>query len=892
MLESVKNTLSSYRTMSLLAVIYVVAIAVATFVESFADTVSARVLIYNAWWFIALQLLMVVNFVLIAQRRALFAQRKWGVLTLHYGFVAVLIGAITTHLFSSEGLMMVREGASADKMLSSDTYVTATLVDGSQRETKSKKVRFGRFVKGDFKIRFDGAHPAEVNFVSHSKMGMTERLTVEVNGSKVAIEGGQYAYRAPIVVTLNDGSYVELRYGSKVVDLPFTLHLRDFVLTRYPGSSSPSSYSSDVAITHKGEQRDYEIYMNNIAYVGSYRIYQTSYDNDELGTILTINHDLWGTLITYFGYLMLALGLVWSLLHRGSRFAALSRRLGEVASVVVLALFVSMPASSYASTSVEDIPAPLRLSIIDEGLAREFSHLLVQSPDGRVEPLHTYALKIVRKITHSSKFWGLTAEQLLLAIVADPPRWAEAQIIEVGDETLLERYGRGSDSEYISYGDLFGSHGEYLLQDEVGRVYAKSTQTRTTYEKEVLKLDEKANILNALFNGSMLPLFPVEGDENSLWISMGDDLSMLTDGRDSLFVTNVLPWFIAESTSGSEEKSREVIAMMHTYQRAKADAEHLISDQKVRGEVLYNRSNIFKRVGLSYLIFGAFMLSLLLVQLLRGDDNVVLRRVVALLGVALILAFLAHSCGIGLRWYISGRAPWTNSYESMIYVAWSALLLGLIFVRRSWVTLAIAALMGGAVIMISQLNLMDPQITPLVPVLKSYWLMFHVATITASYGFFGVAGLLGLSVMIVYACGGGERLRGRIEELTIINEMAITMGVVLLTIGIFLGAVWANESWGRYWGWDPKESWALITMVVYALVLHARFMPRMRGVFTFNVMSIYAFYTVLMTFFGVNYYLTGMHSYGQVDGFAPLAVVIPTTVIVVITLIAYKRRKG
>ncbi len=796
MVKKIVQYAASYRLMSLLLFIYVVAIAVATFVESFVDTATARSAIYNAWWFIMLQGVMVVNFIAIAQRRALWGQRKWGALMLHYGMVVTLLGALTTYLFSYEGVLRVREGESSNQLHTTDG----------------------------------------------------------------------------------------------VVVLPFRVHLRDFELTRYPGSSSPSSFRSDVLIEHKGETKPYDIYMNNIAYVGSYRVYQTSYDKDELGTILTVNHDLLGTIITYIGYLMLGFGMVWSLLHRGARFSALRRRLGEIAAVVVLG-GVLLPSQSFGA---EQLPAALSASVIDEELAREFSHLLVQTPEGRIEPLHTYALKIMRKITKSSHFMGLNAEQFLLAMVADPPRWGYANIMSVGNEELLSKIGSQSD-EYVAYSNLFDAEGGYKLQSEVERVYAKSAKERNGYEKELLKLDEKANILNAIFQLSMLPLFPVAGDEEGLWVSMGDDLSVLSDSRDSLFVTNVLPWFIAEATSfGGAAKSREVIEMIRIYQNAKADADHLISDRKIEYEVFYNRANIFKRAGLSYLAAGSIMLILLLIMLLRGGDkggDRWLRRAVVALSVVLVAAFVAQTFGIGLRWYISGRAPWTNSYESMIYVGWSALLVGVMFMRRSSVSLAIAALMAGAVIMISQLNLMDPQITPLAPVLKSYWLMFHVATITASYGFFGVAALIGFSVMVVYAFGGGERLRLRIEELTIINEMAITMGLVLLTVGIFLGAVWANESWGRYWGWDPKESWALITMLVYAFVLHARFMPRMRSFFTFNLMAIYSFYTVLMTFFGVNYYLVGMHSYGHTDGIAPLAVVLPTTMVVAVSVVAYMRRK-
>ena len=234
----------------------------------------------------------------------------------------------------------------------------------------------------------------------------------------------------------------------------------------------------------------------------------------------------------------------------------------------------------------------------------------------------------------------------------------------------------------------------------------------------------------------------------------------------------------------------------------------------------------------------------------------------------IILSFVFHTFGIGMRWYISGQAPWSNAYESMVYVGWAAALAGLLFMRRSHIAVALATFLAGLILFVANLNWMDPEITPLVPVLKSYWLMLHVAVITASYGFFGMSFLLGLTAMVMMNVRNRENLSVwnlRIEELRIINELSLTIGLCLLTAGTFLGAIWANESWGRYWGWDPKETWALITMIVYALVLHARFIPKLRGDFAFSVISVFALTSVLMTYFGVNYYLAGLHSYGKGD---------------------------
>jgi cytochrome c-type biogenesis protein CcsB len=224
--------------------------------------------------------------------------------------------------------------------------------------------------------------------------------------------------------------------------------------------------------------------------------------------------------------------------------------------------------------------------------------------------------------------------------------------------------------------------------------------------------------------------------------------------------------------------------------------------------------------------------------------------------------------GMGLRWYIGGYAPWSNSYETMVYVAWATVLAGILFGRRSSLTFALATLFGGIILFVSSLNWMDPEINPLVPVLKSPWLMIHVAVIVAAYGFFGISFLIGLTNLVLMNFGKGKPakvIKARVGELSLVNEMSLWIGLTLMTIGTFLGAVWANESWGRYWGWDPKETWALITVVIYAIVLHMRMIKACKNAWALNMGSVIAFASVMMTFFGVNYLLSGMHSYGQND---------------------------
>jgi cytochrome c-type biogenesis protein CcsB len=260
----------------------------------------------------------------------------------------------------------------------------------------------------------------------------------------------------------------------------------------------------------------------------------------------------------------------------------------------------------------------------------------------------------------------------------------------------------------------------------------------------------------------------------------------------------------------------------------------------------------------------------------------------------LIGFFLAHTAGLIIRWYIAGHAPWSNGYESMIYIGWASVLAGFIFSRKSMMTMAATSIMTGLILFVAHLNWMDPQVTNLVPVLQSYWLAIHVAMITASYGFLGLGALLGMITLILFILKkphNQDRLNLAIKELNAINEMSLIVGLVLLTVGNFLGGVWANESWGRYWGWDPKETWALVTILVYAVVIHIRFIKGLYTDYAYSVISLLAFTSVLMTYFGVNYYLAGMHSYAKGDP-VPIPDFVPWTyaVVAIVIAMAYPKR--
>lgn len=671
--------------------------------------------------------------------------------------------------------------------------------------------------------------------------------------------------------------------------LPFSIRLDDFKLVRYPGSHSPSSFESFLTIhTDEGERGEH-IYMNKVVHEQGYRLYQSSYDSDEQGTILTVNKDAAGTGITYVGYLLLLAGILLTLADKKSRFRLLAKQLGRTAPLLLLAL---LPASAFAHNADTE---HLLKNTIPAQQAALWGRMQVQCPTGRIEPVDTYTDKLLRKVYRSNTFEGLSSEQVIIGFLMNPSYWGNVPFIRQTNKELQQAYSLPQ-GKYLRFFDVFDESGRYLMAEAVEEAYSRPVTERTRLEKDLLKLDEKVNILYSLQQGKMLALFPLPGAAAGKWYSPGDDLSVYS-GKDSLFVSKIMPWYLDEASdalrTGNWKSAEEVLSMMNVYQQ-KQSATPLLTERQVSWELFYNRARLFFRSAMGYMAVGLLLLIFVVWQLLKPKRW--FRGVIISLTTLVVLIFLLHTSGIGIRWYISGRAPWANAYESMIYVAWATALAGLLFIRRSTMTLALAAFFAGIILFVANLNFMDPEITPLVPVLKSYWLMIHVAVITASYGFFGISFLLGLLTLGFMSTGNASKaalLQPHIRELRIINEMSLHIGLYLLTAGIFLGAVWANESWGRYWGWDPKETWALITMVVYAFILHARFVPALRSDYAFSVMSVLGLASVLMTYFGVNYYLSGLHSYGGGDTPPGLAAVFITYACAICLMVyaGYRRSK-
>jgi cytochrome c-type biogenesis protein CcsB len=989
------NFLFSGLFMGILLVFFATAAGYATFIENDFGAVTAKALVYNAWWFELLMALMTVNFTGMIFTRQLYRKSKINILLIHLALIFILLGAAVTRYLGFEGTMHIRHQQTNNLFLSSDTYLDLKMRAGEQEQGRAKKVWLSPLERHFFRYRGSiGGKEVEVKALRYLP-NMTRAIVPDPEGGVIlslVVAGAQgrrdyflaegdrvlagdlpfsfgdtsvrehvqFLYRsdslflrAPSIVqdlghqgqealTLDAGlwhpvqpmklynigqlrfvirevqpraalSYmqqtdpsgesvgiadVRLRVGEheRIVrvpadpggasggeqftldgidfsislgprwwQLPFALKLNEFQLERYPGSNSPSSFASEVTLIdpQRNIERPYRIFMNNILEYGGYRFYQSSYDQDEQGTILSVNRDYWGTLITYIGYFLLIASLIASLFTRKTRFAALARKVREVhaARRNLVAGLVLLCAPFIAGAQS---PPPAGATVSAEHAA-SFGRLLVQSVDGRIVPANTLAHNILLKMHRKDKLGELTADRVLLSMSAHPEAWFEVPLIKVSDEDLKKQLGiTGSRA---AFSDFF-EQGRYKLQEQVQEVYARPPGSRSRFDKDLVAVDERVNICLMVFNGNLLRIFPLPEHPEQKWIT-GTELLRYGQSIDSTLTANPLDAYFGALRgamgSGDYTAADEALNSIFRYQ-FEHGGELIPSAMLLDLEILYHNINPFDRLYPWYMLLGFGLLVIFLIGLFR--PGLQFNRTVRVFYTLLWLAFLLHTLGLGVRWYISGHAPWSNGYESMIYIGWATMLAGFLFYRQSPMTLPVTAILAGIVLFTAHLSWMDPQITNLVPVLKSYWLTIHVSTITASYGFFGLAAmmaLLNLCIMIFRTRKNHMRINLAAVELTLIIEMAMMSGLILLVMGNFLGGVWANESWGRYWGWDPKETWSLVTIIVYSFILHMRLIPGMRNLLSVNILSMFAFGSVLMTYFGVNYYLSGLHSYAQGD---------------------------
>lgn len=684
---------------------------------------------------------------------------------------------------------------------------------------------------------------------------------------QVMVRGTKNAIMESKSIALN-GLNFTIKYGSKAIKTPFSIKLRDFELERYPGTNSPSSYASEVTVMDTDKTFDYRIFMNHVLDYKGFRFFQASYDRDEKGTVLSVNHDYWGTLITYFGYFLMGLGMFFTLFWKGTRFQDLSKKLKKISQskISILVLLIAFSTAGFAQGNT-DTSVPK--NIVSKTHADKFGKLLIQDFQGRIKPINTYALENLRKVYKKDTYNGLSAEQVILSAQLNPMIWGNESIIHIKPNALgKELTKKLKATNALASVANFYENGHYILGEKADEASRKKNMDRTATDKEIINLNERANIWLQVLNGNAMNIYPKQDDANNKWFSGYDSKAFVAQDTMVLKMHQLYMNSLQEAiTTNDYTEADNYLKIIEQYQ-ADLGSTIIPPAKKIDLEVKYNQWDIFKKLLFYYMIIGFVFLFLAFANLFKPSSKLT-KMLLKLFTFLTILGMLAHVFGLGLRWYISGHAPWSNGYEAVVFVAFITTLAGLIFsYKKSKFTLASTVLFASFLLGIAHGSMMNPEITNLVPVLKSYWLMIHVAIITASYGFLGLGALLGFVVLTLYILrtpSNAKRFNKTIKELSYINESTLTVGLFTLTIGTFLGGVWASESWGRYWSWDPKEVWSLISMMVYIFVLHMRLIPGLRGKFALNTASMFAIGTLIMTFFGVNFYLSGMHSYAAGD---------------------------
>lgn len=929
LIVNVTERFCSFWVTIVLLIAYGSACAVATFVENDFGTPSAKALVYNAAWFDLLHLLLVLNLIGVLLLSRALQRKKYASFLFHSSLVVIFIGAAITRYYGFEGVMHIREGEQSNTIESQEEFMTIlakvdenlyraffpTTITPLVQKRFHQKLPFG---DGDLEVQY-------VDFIPAKDKMDTDRLKVKVSfkGESEELEVLKNAGGGQVTPFMLGGMKFALDWGSRTIALPFAIALKDFQLDRYAGSMSPSSYSSEVVLIDPANniEKPYRIFMNNVLDYGGFRFFQSSYDLDEQGTILSVNRDP-GKIPTYIGYTMLTLGLLWAFFAKNGRFYRLGQYLKTqnlvVAFAISLGILSAIPLHANPQMAENpqmdnpqsvnphegkdfEIPPITSESILDliknlkekSGIHSEkFGRLIVQDFGGRMKPVDTLAMEYLHKMTKKDSFLGLSNMELFLGMMVYPNEFKKVKMLAVSTPKLKEIIGVDKNEKYIAFEDLFAGD-TYKLSNYLEEANRKKPAMRDKFDKDVMSVDERVNVAYLIYTAQTLRILPSFSGEGDKWFAPSEAIASFDKENASqlqkLFGAyfNSFHYGLVENNWENADLALEAFNGIQN----KFGAALIPPKMQIDLEIFLNHYNPFKNLMPLYLLFGIVLFGIVLVQIFRHKNADILAS--RLIHWVIALLVLAHTIALGLRWYVGGHAPWSNAYESMIYIAWAAGISGVVFFRKSYLAQSMASFLAGISLFVAHLGFMDPQIGNLVPVLKSYWLNIHVSIITASYGFLGLCFMLGALTLLLFVFRSQKypELDRTILTLHTINEMAMILGLAMLTIGNFLGGVWANESWGRYWGWDPKETWALISIVVYIIVLHARFIPKGNNPYVFASLSVIAFYSILMTYFGVNFYLSGLHSYAAGDPL-PIPVFLYYFVAATILLIVFAARKG
>ena len=638
--------------------------------------------------------------------------------------------------------------------------------------------------------------------------------------------------------------------GMKEEKLPFSLCLQDFEAKMHDGTQAVADYSSKFTVMDGNEKSEGLVSMNNIYSHRSYRFYQSSYDEDGKGSVLAINADPFGIPVTYTGYALLFLSLIWMLLDPKGGYRKLLASPLLKKGALGLALLLSVGNLQAAETGALDH------AVLPKETAEKFGELNILYND-RICPVQTYALDFCKKIYGARSYKGLTAEQVLSGWIFYGDEWAKEPFIRVKSGELKSTLNL---PDYCSVSQFFNKDmGGYTIGQYVQEYY---NGAQDKFHQQAADIDGKIQLIMDLRQGVSLKVLPYTFTKNvrasknhpfikagtTTWFSPTDKLPYAVEKQHALYITNVFSLLYGDVKAGNIDRVNIFFDKMKKYQQI-SGGNSLPSSTQYKAERINNAFPFATVLFMVNLTLGFIALFYTIYRMTKKREVKVLDIALPIL---LVVSFLALTFGLVLRWIISGNVPMSNGYESMLTVAWFVMLIAIFMQFRIRLVMVFGFLLSGFFLLVSHINQMDPAIGQMMPVLNSPLLSMHVSIIMMSYALLSLTFICGIM---------GICMRSHGEELQALSRVFLYPALTCMGFGIFIGAIWANVSWGNYWSWDSKETWALITFMIYAVVVHTQSLPVFRKPLAYHIYITLAFLSIVMTYFGVNYFLTGMHSY-------------------------------
>lgn len=642
--------------------------------------------------------------------------------------------------------------------------------------------------------------------------------------------------------------------GMKEEKLPFSLCLQKFEAKMHDGTNAVADYSSKFTVIDGDDKSEGEVSMNNIYSHRSYRLYQSSYDEDGKGSVLAINADPYGIPVTYTGYALLFISLVWMLFDPKGGYRKLLKSPLLKKGALITALILSM--GNIQTLHAESATGNLQNAVLPKETAEKFGELHILYND-RICPVQTFALDFCKKIYGARSYQGLTAEQVLSGWVFYGNTWANEPFIKIKSGEMKTAMNL---PDYASLNTFFNREmGGYTIGQYVQEYY---NGQQDKFHQQAADIDGKIQIIMELREGVSLKVLPYTFTKNvkatkdhpfikagtTTWFSPVDKLPQAVEHQHALYIRNVFSLLNGDVKVGNTSRVNEFFVKMKKYQEV-SSGNSLPTATQYKAERINNAFPFATILFMANLTLGFIALFYTIYRMMKKREIKVLNIALPIL---LGVSFLALTFGLALRWIISGNIPMSNGYESMLTVAWFVMLISILMQLRIRIVMVFGFLISGFFLLVSHINQMDPAIGQMMPVLNSPLLSIHVSIIMMSYALLSLTFICGIM---------GISLRSHGEELQALSRIFLYPALTTMGFGIFIGAIWANVSWGNYWSWDSKETWALITFMIYAVVVHTQSLPVFRKPLVYHIYITLAFLSIAMTYFGVNYFLTGMHSY-------------------------------